>query len=177
MNLPNALTLLRIVLIPVFALLYLKGHPPAAFAVYVAAALTDALDGYLARKLNQITDFGKLADPVADKLMQLTMLACLAATGYVPWWVLGVLAVKELYLMAGSLVLLRQKVVVSANYYGKTATVLSIAAIIFIYPWHKVLWLREAGYWILAASLIVAAISLVVYTSRAVRAVKTNAGE
>ena len=59
--------------------------------MYVVACVTDAVDGYLARRLNQVTAFGKLMDPLADKLMQLSMMLCLASTGYLPWWVLFVL--------------------------------------------------------------------------------------
>ena len=71
-TIPNVLTIIRIILIPVFVVLFFKGHKMAALAVFCAASLTDMLDGYLARKLNQITDFGKLFDPLADKLMVLT---------------------------------------------------------------------------------------------------------
>ena len=75
-TIPNVLTILRIILIPVFVVLFFKGQKMAALAVFCAASLTDMLDGYLARKLNQITDFGKLFDPLADKLMVLTAMVC-----------------------------------------------------------------------------------------------------
>ena len=81
MNLPNKLTLLRLILIPFFiAAFYLgffAGHYFVALGIFVVASLTDFLDGYIARKYNMITDFGKLADPVADKLMQFAMLIAL----------------------------------------------------------------------------------------------------
>ena len=170
MNLPNALTVLRMALVPVFALLYAQGEHRWALVVYVAAALTDALDGYLARRLNQITDFGKLCDPMADKLMQLTMLACLAQTRHVSWWVLGFLLVKELYLVVGSVVLLKRKVVVYANRLGKAATVTCVAAILMLYPWHHQDWLSRAGNWLLYLSLALSLSSTISYTARAVRA-------
>ena len=68
-NIPNALTMLRLVLIPVFVYLFWKVDRKAALVVFLVASLTDMLDGMLARKLNQITDFGKLFDPLADKVM------------------------------------------------------------------------------------------------------------
>ena len=81
MNIPNLLTIVRMVLIPVFAGLYAAGRPVAALCVYVAACITDAVDGYLARRWNEVTAFGKLMDPLADKLLQLTMMGCLTLTG------------------------------------------------------------------------------------------------
>ena len=165
MNLPNALTILRMALIPVFAWLYFQGAQVAALAVYVVAALTDALDGYLARKLNQITSFGKLCDPLADKLMQLTMLFCLTSTGYVPWWLLTALLVREGYQVLGAAYLLgRRKVVVSAQMPGKIATCLFIAGILMVYPWHQIGWLSGAGRALLVVALGFAVVSSVCYT-------------
>ena len=84
-TIPNVLTMIRLILIPVFVVLFFSGLRKAALAVFVAASLTDMLDGYLARKLNQITDFGKLFDPLADKLMVLTAMVCQAIAGVFPW--------------------------------------------------------------------------------------------
>jgi len=141
MNLPNILTILRMCLIPVFAVLYYNGMEPAALLVYLLAGATDILDGYLARKWNQITSFGKLMDPLADKLMNLTMIFCLTHTGYIPVWILIVLIAKELLMVAGSMVLLKglkgEKVVVMANWAGKAATAITIAAVALVFPWHQ----------------------------------------
>lgn len=141
MNLPNILTLLRMCLIPVFATLYYSGMQPLALVVYLLAGATDILDGYLARKWNQITSFGKLMDPLADKLMTLTMIFCLTDTGYLPVWVLAVLIAKELMMVIGSLALLKglkgQKIVVMANWAGKAATAMLIAAVALVFPWHS----------------------------------------
>ena len=79
------LTIIRLALIPVFIIVYYNGHPHRALAVFCLASFTDMLDGILARKLNQITDFGKLFDPLADKLMVLTALFCQGAAGIFPW--------------------------------------------------------------------------------------------
>lgn len=173
MNLPNALTVLRLALIPVFAGLYLHDCQIAALAVYVAAAFTDALDGYLARRMNQITAFGKLCDPLADKLMQLTMLFCLAGSRLVPWWLLAALLVREGYQVAGAVYLLRRrKVVVSAKLPGKIATCLLIGGILCVYPWHRLPWLVDAGRALLMGGLAFAMISSVCYTVSAVRQVR-----
>ena len=127
---PNVLTIFRLLLVPVFVIVFVSGHPKAALAVFVAASLTDLLDGFLARKLNQITDFGKLFDPLADKLMVLTALSCQGAAGVFPWEAIGIVLLKELIMMAGSVYMLGKGVVVYANYYGKTAQVFFILSLI-----------------------------------------------
>ena len=146
MNIPNVLTVIRMALIPVFAGLYAAGHPVAALCVYVAACITDAVDGTLARKWNQVTAFGKLMDPLADKLLQLTMMCCLTLTGYIHWWVLAVMAAKEIFMVIGGTMLLKKRnVVVFANWAGKVATVMIILSVLAIYPWHSWRWLRMSG--------------------------------
>ncbi len=164
LNIPNILTIIRIVLIPVFITLYWKGMAAMAFAVYVAACLTDAADGYLARRLNQVTAFGKLMDPLADKLMQLSMLFCLAATGHIPWWVLGVLLGKEIVMVAGGTMLFkRHDVVVMSNWSGKVATVLLILAIVAVFPWHGVEVVTRVGHVLLYVGLGMSLFSMVYY--------------
>ncbi|MBQ4052045.1 MAG: CDP-diacylglycerol--glycerol-3-phosphate 3-phosphatidyltransferase [Clostridia bacterium] len=135
MNLPNFLTILRLFMVPSFVFLYFFGEEGRYWAalVFVLAALTDVLDGYLARKWNQITDFGKLADPVADKMMQLSAIGCLCFSGRVHFWVLVVFAVKELLQILGGLRLLNiHKYVVYSKWTGKIATVLLFMAVTVI---------------------------------------------
>ena len=79
MNIPNALSILRILLTPLFAALYLRGQTGAAVAVLLLCALTDVLDGYIARRFDMVTELGKALDPVADKLIQAAMMLCAAA--------------------------------------------------------------------------------------------------
>ena len=95
-TIPNVLTMIRLLLIPVFVILYMNGHPKGALAVFAVASLTDLLDGFLARKLNQISNFGKLFDPLADKLMVLTALICQGVGGVIPWAAILIIAGKEL---------------------------------------------------------------------------------
>ena len=129
-NVPNVLTMFRLILIPVFVAVFVKGHTKWALAVFCAASLTDMLDGYLARKLNQVTDFGKLFDPLADKVMVLTALFCQGAAGVLPWPAILIVLAKELLMVLGGAFMLGKGVVVYANYYGKTAQVFFILSLI-----------------------------------------------
>lgn len=172
MNLPNALTIFRILLVPVFASLYMDGHTIASLVVYLLAGVTDMLDGYLARKWNQITDFGKLCDPLADKLMQLTMLTCLVTSKIVPAWALALLVAKELVMVVGAAYMLGNKVVVYANMYGKTATVLTIVSIIMLYPWHDIALLKETGIVVLYIALAVSILAMIIYIVSAYRDIR-----
>jgi len=129
-TIPNVLTILRIILIPVFVILFFNGQKKAALAVFIAASLTDMLDGYLARKLNQITDFGKLFDPLADKLMVLTALVCQTVAGPFPLVAVLIVAAKELVMVIGGIFMLSRGVVVYSNYVGKAAQVCFIASLV-----------------------------------------------
>ena len=98
MNTANKITLFRVILIPLFLLVcYLDFpyHLPVALAIFILASLSDFLDGYIARRYNLVTKFGKVMDPLADKLMLMTTLFCLYATGRIPLWVPIVICVKE----------------------------------------------------------------------------------
>ena len=129
-NIPNALTMLRLVLIPVFVYLFWKVDRKAALVVFLVASLTDMLDGMLARKLNQITDFGKLFDPLADKVMVLTALICQGLAGVFPWSAIIIVCCKELVTLLGRVFMLSKNVVVYANYFGKTAQVFFIISLV-----------------------------------------------
>ena len=134
-NLPNILTVLRFFMIPLFVFVFFRGGEYRYFwavGVFTLASATDVLDGYIARKYHLVTNFGKLADPAADKAMQITALVCMSIVHIIPWWVLVVVLVKELCMMIGGLVLLKKKIVVSANQYGKTATVVFYVSIVLL---------------------------------------------
>lgn len=98
-NVPNLLSFLRIALVPVFLWLLLEELFLAAIIVLAVAGLTDFLDGYLARKLNQTTKLGKMLDPVADRLYIFATLLALSATGYVPWWLAGLVILRDLLML------------------------------------------------------------------------------
>jgi len=130
LNLPNVLTLFRLFLVPVFAMAYLDGHTIRALVFFCVASLTDMLDGYLARKNHQITSFGKLMDPLADKLLVLTALLLHTITGAFPWPAVCIVFIKEILMIIGALLLLNRDVVIPSNIIGKTATCLFVAALI-----------------------------------------------
>jgi len=139
-NIPNALTMLRLVLIPVFVVVFFntprEQDKVAAFIIFAVASITDMFDGMLARKLNQITDFGKLFDPLADKVMVVTAMVCQAIIGVFPWVAIIIVAAKELVMLFGGMFMLSKGVVVYSNYWGKTAQVFFIASLIlsFFHP-------------------------------------------
>ena len=171
-NVPNTLTILRLLAIPAFVWAYFNDHRVAALIIFVAASLTDLLDGYLARKLNQITDFGKLADPLADKLMLIALLFCLAFTGYAPWPMLAVIALKELYMMIGGLLMLKRRVVVYSNLLGKVATATFMVALALVFPWHEVNILSAIGLVLLYAAVALSVLSAVFYTRWALKSLR-----
>ena len=103
-NIPNALTVVRILLLPVVVWRFIIGDATGALIAYLAAMLTDALDGIIARKLNQITALGKLLDPLADKLSLVTLLGLFVSDGQIPLWVLAIILVKEVTMVIGGVV-------------------------------------------------------------------------
>ena len=177
-NIPNALTMSRLAMIPVFVILYLNGLNYWALAVFCLASLTDCLDGLLARKLNQITNFGKLFDPLADKLMVIAPLACHVALGVFPWLPLVLIAAKELTMIAGGAFLLRRGVVAYANIFGKTATVFFMAALIAGF-FHEFFASRgfQLDVILLWVAVALSFLALGVYAAKAVRQLKSAPGQ
>ena len=145
MNLPNILTLLRMLMVPAVIVCFAANHPLWALFFFLLASATDVLDGYLARKFNQITNFGKVMDPLADKLMLITTLICLYLTGRIPMWVPIVIGVKECTMITVAACLYRKDIILPSNFFGKLATVLFTVAVLMSFfsdtvaPWHTVL--------------------------------------
>lgn len=133
LNVPNVLTLLRILLVPVLvvALLNQSSSPWLAAVVFAIASLTDAIDGYIARAREQITTFGKLMDPVADKLLIIAALVVLVSQNRVPAWIAMVIIAREFAVTVTRLAATGQGVVISANWWGKAKTMVQVAAIFF----------------------------------------------
>ncbi|MFI7451210.1 CDP-diacylglycerol--glycerol-3-phosphate 3-phosphatidyltransferase [Nonomuraea sp. NPDC049714] len=136
-NIANVLTVLRLALVPFFVFCLLvpgTGWRLAALAVFAVASFTDHLDGELARRYGLITDFGKIADPIADKALTGAALVCLSVLDELPWWVTIVILGREIGITLLRLVLIR-RAVIPASYGGKVKTVLQIAAIVlYILP-------------------------------------------
>ena len=131
MNLPNRLTLLRILLVPVCLILAGLGYYLWAAGVFLVAGLTDLLDGYLARKRQLITDFGKFADPIADKILVLSMSIMLAYKGFLPVWLPIILVFRELAVDGLRLIAVQQGKVVAAGWSGKIKTTCQMILIIY----------------------------------------------
>ena len=130
MHIPNILSCLRVAMVIAFIILFIKQYYLICLILYISAFLTDVLDGYLARRFNWISDFGKLVDPFADKFMLISALICLFFAGEFPVYLLVVLMVKELLMVIGGLIMLRKKkVAVYADMWGKTATGLFFASV------------------------------------------------
>ena len=183
-TIPNVLTMLRIVLIPVFVIVFFNTPKDqdriAALVIFAVASITDMFDGMLARKLNQITDFGKLFDPLADKVMVITALICQAVYGVFPWIAIIIVAAKELIMLLGGLFMLSRDVVVYSNYVGKTAQVFFIASLLlsFFHPSLEAASFRVLGMtpdllllWITVALSLAA---LAVYAAGALRTLKAK---
>jgi CDP-diacylglycerol--glycerol-3-phosphate 3-phosphatidyltransferase len=133
LNIPNAFTFLRVLLVPVILWLLTVDGTPArwwAFGVFVFAAFTDALDGWVARKFHGVTRWGQLADPLADKLLVLGALASLALVGEVAWWAVLVILAREVAVTALRVRLVtRLRLVLPASKAGKIKTITQIIAV------------------------------------------------
>ena len=134
MNIANKLTIARIVLIPVYIVFLLveitKYHFWIATAVFIIAAITDYLDGKLARKHQLVSDFGKFADPVADKLLVLSAMICFVELGLMPAWICIIITAREVAINGFRLVCAGKGSVIAASYLGKFKTVTQMAFII-----------------------------------------------
>lgn len=126
MNLPNKITIARVFMIPIFLLIYLMPNIPAgnyiAAAIFIIACLSDALDGYLARKYHLVTNFGKFADPLADKLLVSAALICFVELQLVPAWIIIVIISREFIISGFRLVASDNGVVIAASYIAKFKT-------------------------------------------------------
>ena len=142
MNLPNKITLARIFLIPIFLVVYLAQpfgelvNAWLALVLFVVAASTDALDGYLARKMKLVSNFGKLIDPLADKMLVCSVLVAFTATGAVPAWATIIIVAREFYISGFRQLALEQNFVMAATALGKVKTTFQITLIVYvILPW------------------------------------------
>lgn len=158
-NLPNCLTVLRIAFLPVVVWRFMVGDKLGALVFYLLAMLTDALDGILARRLNQITALGKLLDPLADKLSLLTLLYLFVVDGDIPLWVLCVELLREIAMVIGAAVALHWGIVVYALPIGKITTVCFVLSIV-----GRFVGLTAPADALLYAALALSLVALVWYT-------------
>lgn len=140
MNLPNKLTLLRVVMIPVFVVVLLTDMLPTpmnryvALAIFVIASLTDLLDGKIARKYNLVTNFGKFADPLADKLLVTAAMICLTFMGELSPWVVILIISREFIVTGFRLIAAEAGIVIAASMWGKIKTVVQMLMVIVLLP-------------------------------------------
>lgn len=139
MTIPNILTLIRLGLMPVFVGVYFFPHPTAkwwAMGILALSFVTDILDGFIARRFNQVSDLGKILDPVADKLMQVTVLVCIAFMHKAVIWAVGFVFLKELLLGIGAWLLFSKGVKMqSSDFPGKVACFFSVLiSMILLFP-------------------------------------------
>jgi CDP-diacylglycerol--glycerol-3-phosphate 3-phosphatidyltransferase len=176
-NVANMLTVLRIALVPVFVILMVAGQMTspgyriAAGLAFVLASLTDLADGWIARTFNQVTAFGKVADPIADKALIGTALALLSGYGVLPWWVTAVVLIREAGVTALRFWVIRHGVI-PASPGGKVKTVLQIVATAwYIMPFPPML--AAVGPWLMAGAVVVTVVTGLDYLVRAVRVRRT----
>ncbi|SFO44443.1 CDP-diacylglycerol--glycerol-3-phosphate 3-phosphatidyltransferase [Geodermatophilus obscurus] len=178
-NLPNALTVLRLALVPVFAVLLLSdggmddGRRVWATVFFGAAIITDRYDGLIARRTGQVTEFGKLADPIADKALTGTALIGLSVLALLPWWVTLAILVREVGVTLLRFWVIRHGVI-AASRGGKAKTVVQALAIgLYILPLSGLL--ASARWWVMAAALVLTIVTGVDYVWRALTLRRTSA--
>lgn len=177
LNLPNALTLLRLLLVPVFAWLLLRdgGDDTAsrvwAAVVFLVAGATDFVDGELARRMNLVTSFGKIVDPIADKALTGTALLGLSWLGDLPWWVTIVILVREIGVTILRFAVIRHGVI-AASRGGKAKTVAQMLAILlYLLPLSG--WLVTARTGVMLVAVVLTVVTGIDYVLRAMRLRRT----
>ena len=178
LNVANALTVLRLLLVPVFAALLLArdgdstGHRVGACLVFALASWTDRMDGQLARRWGLVTSFGKLADPIADKALTGAALVGLSLLGELPWWVTVLVLTREIGVTALRLVVIRHGVI-PASRGGKLKTLLQGLAIgLYVLPLQGPLATTRAG--VMALAVVVTVVTGLDYVARAARLRRTS---
>ncbi|MDT3728485.1 CDP-diacylglycerol--glycerol-3-phosphate 3-phosphatidyltransferase [Streptomyces sp. DSM 41972] len=171
-NIANLLTMLRLLLVPAFVMLMLAdgGYDPAwrslAWAAFAIAMITDLFDGHLARTYNLVTDFGKIADPIADKAIMGAALICLSALGDLPWWVTGVILGRELGITLLRFLVIRYGVI-PASRGGKLKT-LTQGVAVGMYVLALTGWLATLRWWVMAAAVVLTVATGLDYVKQAI---------
>ncbi|WP_432198769.1 CDP-diacylglycerol--glycerol-3-phosphate 3-phosphatidyltransferase [Streptomyces sp. bgisy027] len=171
-NIANLLTMLRLVLVPAFVALMLAdgGYDPAwrslAWAAFAIAMITDLFDGHLARTYNLVTDFGKIADPIADKAIMGAALICLSALGDLPWWVTAVILGRELGITLLRFLVIRYGVI-PASRGGKLKT-LTQGVAVGMYILALTGWLATLRWWVMAAAVVLTVLTGLDYVRQAI---------
>ena len=168
MNLPNKLTIMRVILIPFFVVFMLAPICPGyanyiAVAIFIVASLTDLLDGKIARKYNLVTDFGKFMDPLADKLLVCAAMICLIETGQLAAWIVIVIISREFIISGFRLVAADNGVVIAASYWGKFKTTFQMLMVIVLILNFDNRYFRLLGTVLTYIALVLTVVSLIDY--------------
>ena len=159
MNLPNKLTITRVICVPVFVVLYLFDLYIPAFIVFVIASITDMLDGRIARSRNMVTNFGKIMDPLADKVLVYSAFCLFVQRGIVPGWMFIIILAREFAVSGMRTVAASEGIVVAAGMTGKIKTVLQMFAVLFLLLMSYSNILEIIGKVLLWASLVMTIVS------------------
>ena len=168
MNLPNKLTIFRVILIPFFVVALLFNPEDqmlrlVADAIFIVASLTDMLDGKIARKYNLVTNFGKFMDPLADKLLVCSAMICLLSIGQLPAWVVIVIIAREFIISGFRLVASDNGVVIAASMWGKTKTVSQMIMVIILVANFDIAFMQILGTVFIYIAAALTVISLIDY--------------
>ena len=167
MNVPNTLTVLRVIMIPFFVLFMLGDITSVdkyiALGIFIAASLTDTLDGYLARKNNQVTNFGKFMDPLADKLLVCAAMICLMDLDRLPSWIVIIIISREFIISGFRLIASDNGVVIAASYWGKFKTTFQMLMVIVLILNVQMPFFQILGKILTYAALILTVVSLIDY--------------
>ncbi|HWB67899.1 MAG TPA: CDP-diacylglycerol--glycerol-3-phosphate 3-phosphatidyltransferase [Mycobacteriales bacterium] len=177
-NIANALTLLRLLLVPAFVVLmaahggHASGWRYAAFVAFAVATITDLVDGDIARRLSLVTEVGKIADPIADKALTGAALLSLSVLGDLPWWITGLIGVRELGITVLRFVVIRHGVI-PASRGGKLKTLLqNIGLGLYILPLHG--YAATARFWVIVLAVVITVVTGIDYIARAVTLRRTS---
>lgn len=144
-HIPNLLSILRLAMIPIFVyVFFMEKHPRfLSLTIFLLAEITDVIDGYLARKYNWVTEMGKILDPMADKLMQATVLVSLSVVDRIFIWLAGLYFAKELLIVTGAIIMTKTEkpVVPPAQWYGKLGSFMfaALVTVFIVYPVNRTL--------------------------------------
>ena len=168
MNLPNKLTILRVIMIPFFVFFLLSGVGGSAskwiaLVIFAAASITDTLDGYIARRDNLITDFGKFMDPLADKLLVCSALICFVELDKLPAWMVIIIIAREFIISGFRLVASDNGIVIAASWWGKIKTTVQMVMSVFLIVNFDGKVINIVGNVLIYAAILLTVISLVDY--------------
>lgn len=180
MNLPNKLTIFRVILIPFFIVTLMlpdvfPHNDHIALTIFIVASITDWFDGYLARKNNLVTNFGKFMDPLADKMLICSALICLVDLGRIPSWMVIIIIIREFFIQGFRTIAADNGVVISASWWGKFKTGFQMFAVGFAiakFPWEITDILGQVCLWAAVVLTVISMIDYVIKNRNIIKEVK-----